>query len=140
MLLPSINNKDPEQFGRRRQGRHLLKQFRKRLDAFTVSYGSLLAASNLRIMYVSSDELRLETSIICRRGFLSQTTQIFYDFKLLFCRRQRRNVNTLKTQVLHIRSFFFATSSLPPLSWFAKGPYNVTHKAMTQSFSYHCCF
>lgn len=71
---------------------------------------------NLRIMYVSSDELRIETSITCRRGFLSQTAQIFYDFKLLFCRRQRRNVNTLKTQVLHIRSFF-ATSSLPPLSW-----------------------
>ena len=57
-------------------------------------------------MYVSSDELRLETSIICRRGFLSQTTQIFYDFKFLFCRGRRRNVNSFKTQVLHIRSFF----------------------------------
>ena len=57
-------------------------------------------------MYVSSDELRIETSIICRRGFLSQTTQIFYDFKFLFCRGRRRNVNSFKTQVLHIRSFF----------------------------------
>ena len=65
----------------------------------------------------------MEIQIICRRSFRSDDAN-FGDFTLLFWRRQLEmyKVKNARAELLFCSlDLFFATSSLPSPSWFARG-------------------